>query len=1165
MKFGITARMAVLASGLVLVTTAVTGWVFYTKARQVLVAQALERLGDNTCQVGQLLTSDIRQQRVDLWTLTQRENEKTIGHRLFKALREADGDVRAAPVVERTGELKEALHNLFKKHPSYTGACFLYRRGGEDVPVLCVGRGPDGAFAEKPADKRWPHQGKTDRFRLPLHLGVRKMEYVVTNAPAEGDSPARCLMRVAIAVQQGSASGGPAGVLVLDMDLGYRLNRSPEYLVFLTDQDGRLRVTPDAFCLTDPAAAQTAAATIQVSRNRSAGPEQPLDISRQPWLDEQGRLFRSASLVGQAPYYLMEGKLADSADVDKVAAALAEVVRQEGPVLRATQVVHSGADVQLSSPDPRRLEEAVRNLRQQLGSAVSWRAPVECRELALHALRIPVDPLKPEQHYVGLAQAVSYEGIQDAVKAQGQSIFWLVLLLSGAAAVLASFFSLILTRPLKRIIDTTERLGRGEMEGELPVRDRSEIGVLARSFHAMVQQARQRRIQLQQNEARIRTILASAAEGILTFGEDGKVESFNQAAERTFGVTADEARGRPLRDFLDIPFAADATQVRTAAASEAVGRRRDGSTLPVEVSISEVPPLPGDPRLFTAIVRDVTERKRAEAEIRELNQTLERRVEERTAALQHALQELGVARDQALEASRAKSTFLAQMSHELRTPLNAIIGYSELLQEDASDPGQVEDLGRIHAAGKHLLTLINDVLDLSKIEAGRIELCPETFELEKFLADLAMTVRPLIDKNRNTLALETDGPPGVMHTDPTRLKQCLLNLLSNASKFTHEGTVRLHTARETAEDREWLIFEVSDSGIGMTPEEMGKLFQAFSQANASTTRKYGGTGLGLAITRRLCQMMGGDVTVRSEPGKGSTFTIRVPADLREQGSGVGGQESEEPREVTSPAAEPGAASRGTVLVVDDDPAVRDLLSRYLVKEGFHVVTAAGGEEGLRLARELHPRAITLDVMMPGTDGWTVLNTLKGDPATADIPVVMLTIVDDRNLGHALGAADYLSKPVDRSQLLSLLEKLCGAGTAGSALVVEGEPQTRAQLRRLLEADGWTVHDSANGRAALEDIARVQPSLILLDLMTAETDGFELVAELRQHPQWRSIPLVALTAKELTPEDRLFLNGSLLLSGCVRRGPGQGAFDREDLLRQVHELLARHGRGDNPAG
>jgi CheY-like chemotaxis protein len=478
-----------------------------------------------------------------------------------------------------------------------------------------------------------------------------------------------------------------------------------------------------------------------------------------------------------------------------------------------------------------------------------------------------------------------------------------------------------------------------------------------------------------------------------------------------------------------------------------------------------------------------------------------------------------------------------------------------MLQEDTQDPSQLEDLGKILAASKHLLALINDILDNAKIEAGRIELSPETFEVEKLLAEVTATVQPSVDKNGNKLLVEKSAHLGTMTTDMKRLKQCLLNLLTNASKFTTAGTVSLRVVRQNERERDWLVFEVRDTGIGMTPEEMRKLFQAFSQANASTTRKYGGTGLGLKITRDLCQIMGGDVSVQSEPGKGSTFTIQVPAVLIEKQPGVS-----PPAPPFTPAAElpvTDALQQRTVLVVDDDASVRDLLTRSLSKEGYNVVTASSGEEGLRLARQLRPRAITLDVMMPGVDGWSVLHTLKADPSTSTIPVIMLTIKDEKNLGYALGASDFLSKPVDRVHLLSILKKYCGGNAPGTALVVEDEPATRELLRRLLEADGWTVREAANGREALECIARGSPSLILLDLLMPEMDGFELIKELREHPEWRSIPVVVLTAKDLTPEERLFLNGSLLLSGCVKRGLEQGAFNRDELLRQVRDLVGQH--------
>jgi hypothetical protein len=492
-------------------------------------------------------------------------------------------------------------------------------------------------------------------------------------------------------------------------------------------------------------------------------------------------------------------------------------------------------------------------------------------------------------------------------------------------------------------------------------------------------------------------------------------------------------------------------------------------------------------------------------------------------------------------ASRHKSEFLANMSHELRTPLNAIIGYSEMLQEEAADLGQeafTPDLKKINAAGRHLLELINAVLDLSKIEAGRMDLFLEDFAVPALVHDIAAVIQPLAEKNRNRLEVRCDAEAGTMHADLTKVRQALFNLLSNACKFTEQGTVSLAVAREPLDSADWLVFTVNDTGIGMTPEQMGRLFEAFSQADAGVSRRYGGTGLGLALSRRLARMMGGDISVASEPGRGSAFTIRLPANVTGPAA-----EQESP---AVPAGEGVAAGATTILVIDDDAAIRDLMQRFLAKEGFRVVTAAGGEEGLRLARELAPAAITLDVMMPGLDGWAVLSALKADADLADIPVIMLTIVDDRNLGYALGAAEYLTKPIDRERLLAVLRRY---RHDLPVLVVDDDAELRELVRRLLEREGYTVVEAENGRAALARVEEAAPGLIVLDLMMPEMDGFEFLTELRGHESRRAIPVIVVTAKDLTAEDHRRLNGS------VERILQKGAYSREALLGEVRDLVA----------
>jgi signal transduction histidine kinase/DNA-binding response OmpR family regulator len=521
------------------------------------------------------------------------------------------------------------------------------------------------------------------------------------------------------------------------------------------------------------------------------------------------------------------------------------------------------------------------------------------------------------------------------------------------------------------------------------------------------------------------------------------------------------------------------------------------------------------------------------------------------ARLYEAIQEQG---RQLQVASEHKSQFLANMSHELRTPMNAIIGVSEILLEDARDLGradQVDPLERILRAARHLLTLINDVLDLSKIEAGKMELHPETVDVHALVEDVAATMRPLAEKNGNRFVVECPDGVGSMHVDATRVRQALLNLTSNAVKFTQDGLVTIRAGRPRRGDTDWIVLEVSDSGIGMTSEQVERLFQDFTQADASTTRKYGGTGLGLAISRRFCRMMGGDITVESTPGRGSTFTIALPAgDGPGRGEGI-------VREAAPPRARPAAAG-STVLVVDDDATVRGVVERFLVRAGFAVVTASSGLEALSRAREIHPAAITLDVMMPDLDGWTVLAALKGDPTMADIPVVLVTILDERTRGLALGAADYLVKPVDRERLLGVLRDLCPRA-AGRLLLVDDDADTRARLRHILERDGWAVREADNGRVALERVAGELPDAIVLDLVMPEMDGFEFLAELRGRPDGRDIPVVVVTARDLSAEDRSRLNGG------VERVIAKRGYAGEDLLREVGRALAASVTRARPSG
>jgi CheY-like chemotaxis protein len=487
------------------------------------------------------------------------------------------------------------------------------------------------------------------------------------------------------------------------------------------------------------------------------------------------------------------------------------------------------------------------------------------------------------------------------------------------------------------------------------------------------------------------------------------------------------------------------------------------------------------------------------------------------------------------------------MSHELRTPMNAIIGYSEVLIEEATDHDQnalIPDLQKIRTAGRHLLGLINDVLDLSKIEAGKMTLYLESFNVAAVVAETAATIQPLIAKNGNRLVVECAPDLGTMRADITKVRQTLFNLLSNAAKFTHEGRVTFTAIREGAAD--WVSFRVADTGIGMTPEQLGRLFQSFSQADASTTRRYGGTGLGLAISRRFCQMMGGDITVTSAPGKGTVFTARLP--LRVTAPAGESVEVVVPPPAPVPSAQP-AAMGPLVLVVDDDPAMIDLHSRNLAHEGYQVRAALSGRDALALARELHPRLITLDVMMPNMDGWSVLTALKADPLTRDIPVVMVSVVEDKQMGFSLGAADYLSKPIDRGQLADILTKHAPRSTERLAMVVDDLPDNRDMLRRVLEHEGWSVVEAENGRVGLDIFASRKPALILLDLMMPVMDGFEFLLQLRSRAAGQSVPVVVVTAKDLSPVERE------LLRACAENVVQKGAISGKELLAEIREKIA----------
>jgi two-component system, NtrC family, sensor kinase len=515
--------------------------------------------------------------------------------------------------------------------------------------------------------------------------------------------------------------------------------------------------------------------------------------------------------------------------------------------------------------------------------------------------------------------------------------------------------------------------------------------------------------------------------------------------------------------------------------------------------------------------------------LQESHTDLEKKVEERTHEVEEKSRQLEMA-------SQHKSQFLASMSHELRTPLNAIIGLTEMMISNAPRFGTekaAEPLRRVHRAGTHLLGLINQVLDLSKIEAGKLELAPESVNLAPLIEDVVGTARQLAEQNKNRLVVEAPENLGALTVDPMRLRQILLNLLSNACKFTKEGEVKLR-ARKLVDGQNWIEFAVADSGIGMTPEQQAKLFEEFTQADSTTARRYGGTGLGLAITRKLARMMGGDVTVTSELGKGSVFTVRLPGNANIVATGS--------LEATQ------RSSDHCILVIDDDATARELISDHLKAEGYSVVTASGGMEGLKRAKELRPAVITLDVMMPDLDGWGVLAALRQDPELADIPVIMVTIVDEQRRGTALGAAGYLTKPIDRERLHRLISRFQAPARPTRVLLVEDDSVQRERMRGWLEGPQWIVREAVNGREALNRLQEDKPDAILLDLMMPEMDGFQVVAALQKETSWRDIPVIVITSRDLDAEDRKRLNFGVQSVLVKER------FKPVDLVERIRQLV-----------
>ncbi len=597
---------------------------------------------------------------------------------------------------------------------------------------------------------------------------------------------------------------------------------------------------------------------------------------------------------------------------------------------------------------------------------------------------------------------------------------------------------------------------------------------------------------LRDSEARFRTLTEASADIVWTASPGGAFTppqaewaTFTGQTPEEYGDTGWLSAVHPDDRRATTDNWASAVADGTRYAVEHRLRRADGLWRHMEVSAVPILHEEGDIKEWVGQHTDITERKLAELE-------------------------LSAAKEAAESANRAKSAFLANMSHELRTPLSAVIGYSEMMEEELEDAGQAEllgDLRKIESNARHLLSLINDVLDLSKIEANRMDTFAETVDVAVLMREVVATVDGLAKAKGNELALDLAADLGSMRTDAVKLRQCLFNLLGNAAKFTENGRITLEVRRDGTGPDATLVFAVRDTGIGMTEEQLGRLFQRFSQADETTTRKFGGTGLGLAITRAFARLLGGDIAVESRYGEGTVFTVTLPATMPETARA----------EVVAAVHGLMPAEHAGVLVIDDDAAQRDLMVRFLERQGFTAITAADGASGLEMARTHLPRAILLDVMMPKMDGWSVLTALKADPKLAAIPVVMVTFVDERTLSATLGAVDLVNKPVDWDRLKSVLDRLREA--EGEVLVVDDDPDVRERLRSVLERSGYTVGEASNGEEALSRVMHGPPRAILLDLTMPVMDGFAFLHALRERPGCADIPVIVFSARDISAADR----------------------------------------------
>jgi diguanylate cyclase (GGDEF)-like protein/PAS domain S-box-containing protein len=690
---------------------------------------------------------------------------------------------------------------------------------------------------------------------------------------------------------------------------------------------------------------------------------------------------------------------------------------------------------------------------------------------------------------------------------------------------------------------------------------------------------------LSETQTYLKNVLNNSADIIITTDNEGRIVEFNKGASRILGYSKDEVIGKKAEELWLNPE--DRHRILKLLEKEDYVANyetqliaKDGRIVDVILTLSYIKNGNGKIHGTVGISKDITEKKKLERaieernlELKELNEKLEEKVIERTRDLERANRELE-------RSNNLKNQFIATMSHELRTPLNSILGFSELLLDEVF--GTLTDkqkryINNIYNSGNHLLQLINNILDIAKIESGKMELHYETFSLKQALSEVENIVKPLIDRKAQNLTVLIDDRISVINADRVKFKQILYNLISNAIKFTHEkGEITLKAdlvegpistlGNKKSCCNNYLKLSVIDTGIGIKKEYHQKIFLEFEQLDSSYSRKYEGTGLGLALTKKLIELHGGEIHVDSIEGKGSTFTVFLPliSDdlvLKKIQPELLMKEFSEINQLSRTKAAP------LIMIVEDDPATAELLMLYLAQGGYRVAHSYEGNKAIEKIKELKPFAVILDVMLPGKDGWEILQEIKLDPELKEIPVIMASVVDNVELGFALGASDYLVKPVDKITLLKKLEDLSFSTKKGkkpvNILCIDDNTEMLELLSSTLEVEGYNVITSNSGKDGIEKAISYKPDLIILDLMMPDIDGFEVTQVIKNNPSTKDIPILILTAKDLTVDDKL------RLAGKIESYLQKNHFTKEDLLMHIRDLEitypARAGLIDEVSG